>query len=259
MRKFMVWLLAVSCLVTLVACNESKENEETTIKVTDEAVTKPESKLFFDESKYTAEKGEMDYSNVDSAYAMQTTEYKLKNDYTGELPDVIMVEATNITFGKDKIATLATDGWELVNGNKLDSIVKAHLATDTIIKDGNDKHAMIYAANSTDNEMSYSDCVINQLKIDYSESAVYYDSEQAADFNYKGITSSSSAEDVISIMSEPNKIYITNYYENDECYKSLITLSYSSIDEDLNRIDFTVEYTDDKSNIKMTEMLLLHN
>lgn len=247
MKKFIVLLLSIVLTFGFVACgkedneptapNETVQNSENN-NVSDEK-TKTGCEIFFKEENYSVKAGNrIDYPN--NVYTV-AYEYDLKEDSKYEMLDKIIVESTTIKFRNTTVKELCENGWTLVGGNQMDTMVKSNIITNALVKSPNGKYATIYAINNTAGEIKFAECVVKEVEIEYNERVVGYDGlTEASNFVYaEQINSLSTPADVIGKLGEPQYITITDTVENGEYKDSVVHLSYVNKDSSVS-FDFAV-------------------
>ncbi|MBE6708593.1 MAG: hypothetical protein E7578_05040 [Ruminococcaceae bacterium] len=254
MKNLVTVLLVTVLLTAFSACGEKNEKVNGTEGV---STTIPEEKdtqeieepkdCFFNKVNYTSEKEEPTVYS-DSYYSVRTT-YNLKEKTDRSLPVDTTLDSMNITLNSTKIGDLIKNGWTLVNGNKADDPIKSHQNTNTIVNTTGDKKAMVYAANTTDSTIKFSECLIRDVNVRYDDKVVYYDGlNEASDFVYSGaISSVSSPEDVISVLGDPDHIYTTEAFEDEMLSNTDITFIYKGS----NGVNVRFEFKNEDDHSKM--------
>lgn len=235
-KKVFCFLLALVTVGCLCACEAKQDNpkEKDFASVNSEDT---DSKPAGDTGNETAEPSNADYSFFDKekyTFTQDTSSDHSRTTYTlieksdRQVPLEVTLAGKTITFNSTKISDLINSGWTLISGNKADSPVDSMRSTNAVVCAPNGKQATVYAANTTDSETAFSNCVIWNIYISYPDgSGLYNDKAAAADFTYSGnITSESSMKAIVQALGDPLFIYIDEYFQDGEYHYSTVTLTY---------------------------------
>lgn len=248
MKKIISILLVLIVLLGLVGCDITKNgNEDVNSNVSD--VTKQEYVKVIGKEKYDFTESEPLVHN-DTGLKNITKTYTLKDKVDFEVPKNLKIADTEITVLTTAVNTLLNGGWTVVAGKAADQPQKAKQATNTSVKNANGDIATLYAVNRTDKDIPFGECLINKVRIKYEKGGIINDT---ADFSIsEKINKSSSYADIVDVLGEPNRVYVSEHYDGDEYMYHSFTITYS--DSVGNTIQFSFSNEADKNNEKMVEM-----
>lgn len=145
--------------------------------------------------------------------------------------------------GSAEISSVVVGSHEFVGGQHLnvseyvgmgwscfiaDQVVSPGFAVDMPCQSPDGKNAMLSGMNPTDKELGFTDCVVTKVYVGYDE--LYFSSASAEEMQINGstIVRTDPLTKIIEVVGCPSKIYIQEWFADDDYQDSYVTLSYES-------------------------------
>ena len=262
MKKFLALFLILIMMFSFAACKGGKEEETTTKKqyykedpetivFEDPVIIEPE-KLFklIKAEDYQLKEGKPN-TNQSSKVTFVANRYDTKHkNYVCIIPENIKIDDTEIILNKTVMKDVLADGWTTSDKNTADKVVPVGKKTSVIIKNSKNETAMLSATNTTNSDLTLSECVVTSVKyLGTAKSDIVWSEIVLG----KNVTTKATYDEVIKELGAPKSINVAEYYEVNDYKYCKASLIYEQKKDDVTYF-VSISFTDNNETLKVDSL-----